>query len=110
MKRFVEGQDRGQSTLLPECLKDWIDQNNPVRVIDVFVDGLDLADLGFVVSDRYPYGGGPRGQVKYCGLAFLTLSSSHFDPRRNLLLLCGGAASLPYPWVAPMHKACASGA
>ena len=46
MKRFVEGQDRGQSTLLPECLKDWIDQNNPVRVIDVFVDGLDLADLG----------------------------------------------------------------
>jgi len=51
MKRFVEGQDRGQSTLLPECLEDWIDQNNPVRVIDVFVDGLDLADLGFVGVD-----------------------------------------------------------
>jgi transposase len=47
MKRFVEGQDRGQSTLFPECLEDWIDEDNPVRVIDVFVDGLDLPDLGF---------------------------------------------------------------
>ena len=47
MGRFVESQDRGQSTLFPECLEDWIDQDNPVRVIDVFVDGLDLADLEF---------------------------------------------------------------
>ena len=47
MKRFVEGMDRGQSTLFPECLEDWIDENNPVRVIDVFVDELDLAELGF---------------------------------------------------------------
>jgi transposase len=46
MKRFVEGQDRRQSTLFPECLEDSIDEDNPVRVIDVFVDGLDLADLG----------------------------------------------------------------
>src|ERR1700676_155334 len=47
MKRFVEGSDRGQWTLLPECLDDWIDENNPVRVIDAFVDALDLVDLGF---------------------------------------------------------------
>ena len=47
MKRFVEGADRGQSTLLPECLDDWIDEENPVRAIDAFVDALDLADLGF---------------------------------------------------------------
>jgi transposase len=47
MKRFVEGADRGQSTLLPECLDDWIDDENPVRVIDAFVDTLDLANLGF---------------------------------------------------------------
>jgi hypothetical protein len=47
MKRFVEGSDRGQSTLLPECLDDFIDENNPVRVIDVFVDALDLAEMGF---------------------------------------------------------------
>jgi len=47
MKRFVEGADRGQSTLFPECLDDWIDENNPVRVIDAFVDTLDLSELGF---------------------------------------------------------------
>ena len=47
MKRFVAGADRGQSTLLPECLDDWVDESNPVRVIDAFVDALDLAELGF---------------------------------------------------------------
>ena len=47
MKRFVEGADRVQSTLFPECLEDWIGEDNPVRVIDVFVDELDLAELGF---------------------------------------------------------------
>ena len=47
MKRFIEGTDRGQSTLFPEYLEDWIDENNSVRVIDVFVDELDLAQLGF---------------------------------------------------------------
>jgi ribosomal protein S12 methylthiotransferase len=47
MKRFVEGIDRGQSSLFPECVEDWIDEDNPVRVIDVFVDEFDLAELGF---------------------------------------------------------------
>ena len=47
MKRFVEGEDRTQVTLLPECLDDYIEANNPVRVIDVFVEGLDLGQLGF---------------------------------------------------------------
>src|SRR5205809_610557 len=47
MKRFIEDTDRGQSTPFPECLEDWIDENNPVQVIDVFVDELDLAELGF---------------------------------------------------------------
>ena len=47
MKRFVAGTDRGQSALFPECLEDWIGKDNPVRVIDVFVDELDLAGLGF---------------------------------------------------------------
>src|SRR5271165_6445840 len=47
MKRFGEGADRGQSTLFPECLDDWIDGDNPVRVIDVFVDELDLGALDF---------------------------------------------------------------
>src|SRR6202035_5338627 len=51
MKRFVEGADRGQSTLLPECLDEWVEESNSVRVIDSFVDALDLADLGFVGVD-----------------------------------------------------------
>jgi transposase len=47
MRRFVEGSDRSQSTLFPQYLEDWISEDNPVRVIDVFVDELDLAELGF---------------------------------------------------------------
>ena len=47
MKRFVEGQDRGQLTLLPECLEDWIGEDNPVRAVDAFVDALDLGEIGF---------------------------------------------------------------
>ena len=47
MKRYILGLDRGQSTLFPERLDDWIDENNPVRVVDIFVDELDIGDLGF---------------------------------------------------------------
>ena len=47
MGRFVEGADRNQTTLFPECLDDWIDEDNPVRVIDAFVDSIDLGELGF---------------------------------------------------------------
>jgi transposase len=47
MKRFVEGIDRGQRTFFPECLEDWICEDNPVRVIDAFVEELDLAELKF---------------------------------------------------------------
>jgi transposase len=51
MKRFVEGEDRNQSTLFPERLDDYIAEDNPVRVIDVFVDELDLGQLGFWGND-----------------------------------------------------------
>ena len=47
MKRFVQGQSRTQTTLLPECLDDYVSEENPVRVIDAFVDQLDLGKLGF---------------------------------------------------------------
>ena len=47
MKRFIEGVDRGQSTLFPDRLEDWIGDDNAVRVVDVFVDELDLGGLGF---------------------------------------------------------------
>src|SRR6201993_4565141 len=48
MKRFVEGLDRGQTPLLPASLDDYVAEDNPVRAVDVFVDGLDLERLGFV--------------------------------------------------------------
>src|ERR1700739_1372149 len=47
MKRFVEGEDRLQGTLLPHYLDDYVTENNPVRVIEAFIDELDLATLGF---------------------------------------------------------------
>ena len=47
MKRFVEGEDRRQSWLLPDSLDDYVSQDNPVRVVEVFIDELDLGALGF---------------------------------------------------------------
>ncbi len=47
MKRFIQGEHRGQRTLLPERLDDYISDTNPVRVVDVFVDELDIVSLGF---------------------------------------------------------------
>jgi hypothetical protein len=46
MRCFVEDGDRGQWTHC-ECLDDFIDKSNPVRVIDAFVDALDLAEMSF---------------------------------------------------------------
>jgi transposase len=47
MKRFIAGADRGQTTLMPECLDDFVGESNPVRAIDAFVEALDVAGLGF---------------------------------------------------------------
>ena len=47
MKGFVLGADRQQTTLLPECLDDWVGEINPIRAVDVFVDALELRHLGF---------------------------------------------------------------
>jgi transposase len=47
MRRFVEGEDRRQSYLLPESLDDFVTEDNPVRVVEVFIDELDLLALGF---------------------------------------------------------------
>ncbi|MGU3327097.1 IS5/IS1182 family transposase, partial [Methylobacterium mesophilicum] len=47
MTRFVQAADRHQVALLPDCLDDYVTQDNPARVVDAFVDELDLAALGF---------------------------------------------------------------
>ena len=51
MKRFIEGEERSQATLLPACLDDYIAEDNPVRVVDVFVDELKLHGLGFIGAE-----------------------------------------------------------
>ena len=51
MKRFIEGADRNQIALLPECLDDYISEDNPVRAVDAFVEELDLKQLGFAGAD-----------------------------------------------------------
>lgn len=51
MKRFIEGADRHQVTLLPECLDDYVGEDNPVRIVDAFVNELDLQALGFDGAD-----------------------------------------------------------
>lgn len=47
MRRFIEGENRQQVTMMPEALDDYIGEDNPVRVIDLFVDELNLIDLEF---------------------------------------------------------------
>ena len=102
MKRFIAGADRGQSTLLPECLDDFIDESNPVRVIDAFVDALDLGKLGFdgvvpAATGRPSYH--PSALLKLYIYGYLNrIQSSRRLEReagRNLevIWLCGG--SLP---------------
>jgi transposase len=65
MKRFVEGEDRRQTALLPPCIDDYVSEENPVRVIDAFVAKIDLAELGFegVVPERT---GRPAYTRRYC--------------------------------------------
>jgi hypothetical protein len=46
---FISGENRNQIVLLPEGVEDYVDDNNPVRVIEVYINGLDLAALGFPV-------------------------------------------------------------
>jgi transposase len=50
MSKFIEGQDRSQGTLFPERLDDYVDEDSPVRVIDVFIDDLDTSGLGFRIE------------------------------------------------------------
>src|SRR6201997_1125630 len=59
MRRFIEGADRDQSTLLPECLDDWAGESSPVRVVDAFVEALDLDGMGF--EDTEPSATGRPG-------------------------------------------------
>jgi len=65
MRRFVAGVDRGQGPLFPERLEDWVGEDNAVRVIDVIVEELDLAELGFSGVDP-EVTGRPSYHPRYC--------------------------------------------
>ena len=56
MKRFIEGVDRTQVSLLPDCVDDYVGTDNPVRVIEAFVEQLDLREMGFESVDPEPTG------------------------------------------------------
>ena len=100
MKRFIEGRDRDQATLFPQRLDEAIGADNPVRVVDAFIDALDLEELGFVVTPEATGRPGyhPATMVKIYVYGYLNqLQSSRRLERecqRNLELiwLTGGLA------------------
>jgi transposase len=61
MTRFIQGENRAQRALFPESLDDYVVDTNPVRVVDVFVDELDLRKLGFEGVDP-----AATGRPAYC--------------------------------------------
>ena len=76
MKRFVEGEPRTQTSLLPECLDDYVTEDNPVRVVEAFIDALDLEKLGF--SGAVPHATGRPGYHPSVMLKISANSSSLF--------------------------------
>ena len=94
MKRFIEGESRAQATLFPERLDDWIAEDNPVRVVDAFVDELDLAKLGFegaepAVTGRPAYHPGTLLKIYIYGYLHRLPSSRRLEreTQRNLELI-----------------------
>src|SRR5450755_1082943 len=95
MNRFIEGEDRSQSTLFPEHLDDYIAEDNPVRVIDVFVDELDLQELGFEgvqpeVTGRPAYHPSALLKIYIYGYLNRIQSSRRLEreTQRNVELIC----------------------
>jgi transposase len=81
---YIEGQDRKQSLLFPEMLEDYISEENPVRFIDVFIEGLDLLDLGFLKAiakdtGRPPYNPGDLLRLYVYGYLNRTRSSRQLE-------------------------------
>ena len=87
MRRFVKQADRGQGPLLPECLDDFIDESSPVRVIAVFVDALDLAEMKLVeqLNLRRPIMDRPhRESRQHNGITVLGLPQPTFTTKSAL--------------------------
>lgn len=112
MKRFVEGDDRKQVALLPECVDDYIGQDNPVRVIDAFVDELDLADLGFngttpAITGRPSYHPGVMLKINIYGYLNRIPSSRRLERecQRNVeLMWLTGRLAPDFKTIADFHR------
>src|SRR5262245_14486325 len=94
MKRFVEGDNRRQATLLPECLDDYIGEDNPIRAVDAFVEYLDLAALGFdgvvpAATGRPRYHPAVLLKIYICGYLNRIASSRRLEreAQRNIELM-----------------------
>ena len=91
---FINGLDRSQTELLPDSIEEYVDKNNPVRVIDAFINSLDMSELGFERSipgetGRPPYN--PRDLLKLYVYGYMnrTRSSRRLEKetKRNLELM-----------------------
>ena len=80
MGRFIEGCDRRQQLFLPDCVDDYVAEDSPVRIVDVFVDELDLAALGFADAAAT---GRPGGLSGLTGAASHTLVGTSLGGRRT---------------------------
>lgn len=93
MPRFVEGEDRLQGSILPARIEDFVSEDNAVRVIDAFVEALDLGELGFDVAPaatgRPSYHPGLMLRIYLYGYMNRVQSSSRLEQecRRNLELM-----------------------
>src|SRR3954469_8036209 len=112
MKRFVEGEDRRQATLLPDCLDDYVTEDNPVRFVEAFIDELDLAALGFAgivpeVTGRPAYHPSTLLKIYIYGYLNRTQSSRRLEceTRRNLeLIWLTGRLSPDFKTIADFRK------
>lgn len=79
MTRFVQGEGRSQAALLPALLDDYVGEDNPVRIVDAFVEQLDLRGLGFAGVDPKTTGQ-PSYRPPSCSSCTSTVTSTGFHP------------------------------
>lgn len=103
MKRFIQGEDRNQVTLLPELLDDYVAETNPVRIVDVFVDELDLGQLEFEGVEAAETGRSATTPPSFSGststvisIAFNPAAALEREAQRNVELMCANSTGQSY--------------
>jgi transposase len=95
MKRFIEGTDRNKVMLPPESVEDYVGEDNPVRIIEAFVEQLDLREMGFEGTDPLATGRPayhPAVMLKIYMYGYLNRVQSsrrlEHETQRNVELMC----------------------